>query len=218
MKQVIIGFDKLEVAVFDGTEKDQENVQESTRKVIKVDNKENNGAAQELKVDGLGGETKKVYGSNGVAYVSTKPVGDLKVSAKLLGVALADQMRLVGGKKDRTGEIYDVSTSNLVPDCALLATAPTSDGKIAFMGFYRAKASLGDMNLKTTDDGAYEPEGDEFTFECATDGRTKTPNSYYVRGVVDSEEALKPIRQYVLRVAANEMYSAPASKKGKEEQ
>lgn len=198
-KQLIIGFKQLEIAVFDGTNGDNEATL-AERKVITVDNKGNNGASQELKVDGLGGETKKVYGSNSVAYVSTKPVGDLKVTAKLLGVSLSDQMRLIGGKKASDKEIYDVSGDNIVPDCAVLASSPTSDGKIAFVGFYRAKASLGDMNMKTTDDGAFEPEGDEFTFECASDGREQTGTSYYVRGVVDSEEDLKEVRKYVLRI------------------
>lgn len=212
-KQFILGFEKLEIAVFDSVGTPDEEKTISERPIIVVDNKGDNGAAQELKVDGITGETKKTYGSNSVAYTSTKQVGDLKATAKLLGVKLADQMRLIGAKKLGGKEVYGGASDGIVPDCAILASAPTTDGKIAFFGCYRAKAALGDLAMKTIEDGAYEPEGEDFTFECATDGRNGTATHYYVRGVVDSSD-FENVRKYVLRIK-NEMRTMETEKEGK---
>lgn len=215
-KQFILGFEKLEIAVFDSVGTPDSVQQEAQRKVIVVDNKGDNGAAQELKVDGITGETKKTYGSNSVAYTSTKQVGDLKVTAKLLGVKLADQMRLIGAKQLGGGskEIYGGASDGIVPDCAILASAPTTDGKIGFFGCYRAKAALGDLAMKTIEDGAYEPEGEDFTFECATDGRDGTATHYYIRGIVEKGDFDK-VREYVLRIQPAILSLQSEEKEGK---
>lgn len=201
-KPIVLGFGKAEISIFDNEDGTKPATADGT-KVIKVNNVEGQGAAQELKIDGLTGETKKQYGNNGVAYVSAKAVGDVKVTFTTLGMDDKEKMALVGAK-NQADKIFNVSSDDKVPNCALWFEAPTDNGKTAIIGIYKAKASLGDISWQTMEDGAYEPKGEELTFATETDGREQTGNSYYVKAMLDVEgedKALyKQLRDYVLRI------------------
>lgn len=201
-KPIVLGFGKAEISIFDNEDGTKPATPDGT-KVIKVNNVEGQGAAQELKIDGLTGETKKQYGNNGVAYVSAKAVGDVKVTFTTLGMDDKEKMALVGAK-NQADKIFNVSSDDKVPNCALWFEAPTDNGKTAIIGIYKAKASLGDISWQTMEDGAYEPKGEELTFATETDGREQTGNSYYVKAMLDVEgedkQLYKQLRDYVLRI------------------
>lgn len=201
-KPIVLGFGKAEISIFDNAAGNAPQTADGT-KVIKVNNVEGQGAAQELKIDGLTGETKKQYGNNGVAYVSAKAVGDVKVTFTALGMDDKEKMALVGAK-NHEDKIFNVSSDDKVPNCALWFEAPTDNGKTACIGIYKAKASLGDIAWQTMEDGAYEPKGEELTFATETDGREGLENSYYVKAILDKDGAdkamYKGLRDKVLRI------------------
>lgn len=201
-KQVVMGFENCEISIFDNPTGDAPATNDGS-KVIKVNNIGTNGAAQELKIDGLSGETKKKYGNNGVAFTSSRPIGDLKLTLTTLGMPLEEKMALIGAK-NQDNKIFNVSADNVVPSCALWFESPTKDGKTAIIGVYSTKASLGDINWETLDNGAEDPKGDEMTFVAETDGRESTAKSYYVQAILDKDGAdatnYKKLRDYVLRL------------------
>lgn len=202
-KEIVLGFHRAEISIFNDTQA-AGTVDSGTGTIISVNNGGAEGAAQELKIDGLAGETKKQYGNNGVAYVSSRPIGDLKATLTALGIPTKDRMALVGAK-NQDDKIFNVSSDDKVPSVGLWFESDTDNGKTACLGIYSCKASLGDINWKTMDDGAYEPKGEEFTFASETDGREATKNSYYVMAIFDDIKGsdktnYQKLRDYVLRI------------------
>lgn len=210
-KEIVMGFKHAEISIFDESQAAGTAAESASANIISVNNANEEGAAQELKLDGLSGETKKQYGNNGVAYVSSRPIGDLKVTFTALGIPTKDRMALVGAK-NQDDKIFNVSSDDVVPSVGLWFESDTDDGKTACIGIYSSKASLGDINWKTMDDGAYEPKGEELTFASETDGRESTKNSYYVMAIFDDitgadKTNYEKLREYVLRVQPTEVRS-----------
>lgn len=201
-KQIALGFHSCEISVFDNATGDAPKTPTSESDIIKIDNKDSNGAAQELKLDGLGGETKKQYGNDGVAFVGTKSLGDVKATLTALGMTLDQKAKLTGAKNDEG--FYFFAPDNTVPSCSMLVTSKTEDGKYLCIGLLKCKASLGDINLSTLDDGAPEPKGEEMTLEAGSDGREGHETDVVVQVVLDADgtdkEKFKKFRQWVLRL------------------
>lgn len=205
-KQIALGFHSCELSVFDNATYDAPKTADGSE-VIKIDNKDTNGAAQELKLDGLGGETKKQYGNDGVAFVGTKSLGDVKATLTALGVTLEQKAKLTGAKKT-DDNVFKFAPDNTVPYCSMFATSKTEDGKLLCIGLLKCKASLGDMNLNTLDDGAPEPKGEEMTLEAGSDGREGMETDVIVMAVYDAEgtdkDKFKKLRDQVLRITTVE--------------
>lgn len=204
-KQIALGFHNCEISVFDNANMDAPKNTDGSD-VIVVDNKTKdgvaNGAAQELKIDGLGGETKKQYGNDGIAFIATKSLGDVKTTLTALGIPLAERARITGAK-EKDG-IYAFAPDNVVPPCSMFVQSKTGDGKMLCIGLLKGKGSLGDQNLNTLDDGAPEPKGEEMAFQFGTDGREETANLVLVQAVLDAEgadkEKFNQLRNWVLRI------------------
>lgn len=208
-KQIGLGFHTCELSVFNNEKGDAPKTADGTE-VIKVNNGDAQGAAQELKIDGLGGETKKQYGNDGVAFVGTKSLGDVKATLTALGVTLAEKAKLTGARVEGD-KVFMFAPDNTVPYCSMFATAKTEDGKYLCIGLMKCKASLGDQNLNTLDDGAPEPKGEEITLEAGSDGREGSESVVIVEAVLDKDdtekEAFQKLRDWVLRITTPDVHT-----------
>lgn len=199
-KQIPLGFHNCYISVFDNEAGDAP-AQTDGSELIIVDNKDGNGAAQEVKISGIGGETKKQYGNDGVAFVSAKSLGDVKASFTALGIPMKQKARITGAKEH--DGVYFLAPDSIVPSCAMWIESKTADGKLLCIGLLKGKGSLGDINLSTLDDGAAEPKGEELEFQFGTDGREGSSTDVMIHTVLDVEGTEKAkyekLRDFVLR-------------------
>lgn len=202
--EVINGFKSAEFSILksDGT------AEENT---ILVNGNEAKGGTMELKVDGLSGETTTVPASDINFLADTRSVGDLKYTVKMIGVPIEEEMRLIGVsskvetvEKSAEGDskTFAVGSDTVVPDVAAVFRSKTMNGKIIAYGFYRAKCSIGDLDLKTIDPGGKKDiEGRELTGTCMSDGRDgEYQEKMYEVGVFTSEAAFEKFRKRILRL------------------
>lgn len=200
-KQIALGFHSCEISVFDNDKHDAPTKTDGTD-VIQINNRDDQGAAQELKIDGLGGQTKKKYGNDSVAFIGAKSLGDVKATLTTLGMTLAQRAKMTGSKEN--DGIFAFAPDYVVPNCSMFATAKTEDGKYLCIGLMKCKASLGDVNWESLDDGAPEPKGDEMTLEAGSDGREGSETVVMLQSVLDADgtdkEKFNKMRAYVLRI------------------
>lgn len=180
---ITVGFKRSTVGVFDS-----EGI--STEKIYTIEGKQNKGGTIEASISGISPEAIKVFASDIAYYISQKGVGDLKCELSAIDIPVDVQAAILGWLKDQVTGIIQVGDTTEPPYTSLVLESVTALGDPVAFALYKGRFSLDEINLKTREEGAYEPEAEKITMSCVTndDG-----NSVGIAIGEDQVKALKKI-------------------------
>ncbi|MFC0232752.1 major tail protein [Vagococcus entomophilus] len=175
----LVGFKRMTIGVFD---------KETGKlgKQIVVEGKQDEGATVSAEISGLAKEATKVYGSNIAYYVSQKGTGDVSIDFGLLDLP-ENANDTILGYEVKNG-ISFVGENTEPPYCVVLLESEDLSGDTAMMAFFKGKFSQDGSTLNTTNNEAFEPEAETYTFTAVTSDADGDSNGQVMGKYVGKEE------------------------------
>lgn len=164
--------------------------------LIVIEGKADKGATQEATITGLSPESIKVWGSDGVYYISQKGTGDINVALKLLDVPSSAEDKILGYQTDEELGAQFIGKNTEPPYCAITLESSDAQGNVAMFGFFKGKFSCGDVNLKSKEGANFTPEGAQYTYSViASDKEDKSKENSMVKflGTQEKKEAVEKL-------------------------
>ncbi|MCQ9212849.1 MULTISPECIES: major tail protein [unclassified Streptococcus] len=170
----LVGFKRMTIRVLDG-----EDTPTLGKNLFVVEGKTGEGATQVAKITGLSNEPVKTYGSDMTYHVASRGVGDVKVETTAVDIPIVVENAIIGYKVV-DDLIYDGSSTE-APYCALLLESSTPAGDAAYLGFFKGKFSLDNLEIETLKEKQEELKGDVLTFSASASDDEETRGDVMVK-------------------------------------
>ncbi|WP_159723172.1 major tail protein [Enterococcus sp. CSURQ0835] len=199
---MLIGFKRMKVQTFDKDGKPD-------GELIVVEGNENEGATQELSVEGLSKDPTKVSGSDIAYYISQKGTGDVSGTVTALDLPVEAEARMLGKEMLETLKAYAIGDDTEPPYAAATFESKDDQGDVAIFGFPMVRFSKNEASMKSLEDGEdFEPEGIEYGFSAISSKQKDETKGKVMLEFYGSPEDAKVLEDKLFRKAGS---AAPKS-------
>lgn len=141
--------------------------------IFTVEGKPGEGATKEATISGISPEAAKVFGSNVAYHVSQEGVGDVAIDFSILDLP-DNLLDCAAGHQKHSDGFTVYGERSKPPYMAVLLESENARGEPVMFAAFKGKMSMGDIGLKTKEQGAYEPDADTMKMSCVAnvDGNT----------------------------------------------
>lgn len=191
----LVGFKRMTIRVLDG-----EATPTLGKNLFVIEGQIGKGATQTAKITGLSNEPVKTYGSDMAYHVASRGVGDVKVETTAVDLPTEIENVIMGYKVD--DDIVSIGASTEAPYCSILLESSTPAGDTAYLGFFKGKFSLDNLELETMKEKQEELKGDVLTYSASASDDEATRGDTMVKYFGKDESKLNKLKGQLKMVAA----------------
>ena len=182
----LVGFKRMTIRVLDGKAPSENNL-------YVIEGAESKGATQTAKINGLAAESTKTYGSNGAYHVQSQGVGDVKADITTVDIPQNVKNAILGYAVE--GNIINIGEATNPPYCSVLFESSTPAGETVFLGLYKGKFAMEELEFETLKDKQEELPSESLTFSAIASDAEETRGQVLTMLISKDEAEISKVKK-----------------------